>query len=87
MDIKISMKTIQINNSGGDKLEYNQGGHQQPMVLNQHENLEYTRDQLWEIKQKVREYISFKISSSELCHNREDLELTKEKEGVGNTKS
>ena len=85
---KNSIKTSQINNSRSVHLETNQGGHQQPMVLNQHvqhEDIKYTRDQLLEIKQKVRENLIFKMITLSYVIIQEDLELTKEEEGVGNT--
>ena len=49
---KNSIKTSQMNNSRGVNLETIQGGHQQPMVLNQHKDIKYTRDHLLEIKQR-----------------------------------
>ena len=74
-----SIKISQINNSRSVNLETNQGGHQQPMLLYQHvqhEDIKYTRDQILEIKQKVRENI-FKIISPELCHNMKRLRINK----------
>ena len=75
---KSSIKTKQINNSRSVNLETNQGGnHQQAMVHNQHvqnEDIEYTRDQLLEIKQKVRENSIF---SPELFHNIRRLRINK----------
>ena len=74
---KNSINTSQINNSGGVNLATKQGGHQQPAVLNKHEDMKYTRDQLLEIKQKVREYVIFKIISPELHCNTRRLRISK----------
>ena len=84
---KHSINTSQINNSRCVILAAKQGGHQQPAVLNKHEDIKYTRDQLLEMKQKVKEYVIFKIIRPELCHNIKGLRIKKRGRRDGKNKA